>query len=158
MPFFQTLDRTCFHLGSLSDLSWKMVAKRESPGAPKIPVFLCFFKPSARRCPGPLQDPPPRRLRGSFFDDFGTIFTISDQQKHYFGDHSLIILAFIFTISDQRKHYFGEFLFDNFGINSYGFWSTKALQQTHTHAHTHPHIHIHLHKHISHANTHATTS
>ena len=72
MPFFQTLDRTCLHLGSLSDLSWKMVAKREPPGAPKIPVFLCFFKPSTRRRPAPLQDPPPQRLRGSFFDALGS--------------------------------------------------------------------------------------
>ena len=100
MPFFQTLDRTCLHLGSLSDLSWKMVAKREPPGAPKIPIFLTF----SPKAPQALQDPLPRRLRGSFFHDFGINFTISDQQKHYFEDHSLIILAFIFTISDQRKH------------------------------------------------------
>ena len=51
-------------------------------------------------------------------------------------------------------------MFDNFGINSYVVWSTKALQQiqlartqTHTHTHTHLHIHIQLHKHM-HTQTH----
>ena len=94
--------------------------------------FLCFFKPSARGRPGPLQDPPPRRLWGSFFDAFGIIFTISDQQKHYFGDHSLIISAFIFRLMlDHVGIHFYDFrstkvllwglLFDNFGINPYGF-------------------------------------
>ena len=99
-------------MGSLSDLSWKMVAKREPAWAPKISIFLTFSPKAPQAPPGP----PPRRLRGSFFDDFGTNFTISDQQKHYFGDHSLIILAFIFRL-----------MFDHFGIHFYDFRSTKAL-------------------------------
>ena len=128
-----------------------MVAKREPPGAPKIPIFLTFSPKAPQAPPGP----PSPTSSGIIFHDFGINFKISDQQKHYFEDHSLIILAFIFTISDQRKHWFWEFSFGNFGINSYGFWSTKALQQiqlartqTHTHTHTHLHIHIHLHKHM----------
>ena len=90
-----------------------MVAKREPAGAPKKNVF---FDLQPEDAPGPSRTPPPRRLRGSFFDDFGTNFTISDQQKHYFGDHSLVILALIVRL-----------MFDSFGIHFYDFRSTKAL-------------------------------
>ena len=142
-----------------------MVAKREPPGAPKIPIFLTFSPKAPQAPPGPS----PRRLRGLFFDDFGTNFTISDQRKHDFGDHSLIIWAWFFRLMFDHFgiHFYDfrstrvllwELLFDNFGINSYGFWSTKALQQiqlvrTQAHTHTHLHIHIHLHKHM-HTQTH----
>ena len=131
MPFFQTLDRTCLHLGSLSDLSWKMVAKREPPGAPKIPIFLTF----SPKAPQALQDPLPRRLRGSFFHDFGINFKISDQQKHYFEDHSLIILAFIFTISDQRKYYFGDYCLIILALILMASDQQKHYNKSNSHAH-----------------------
>ena len=106
-----------------------MVAKREAPWAPKKFDFLSFSPKATQAPPGP----PPQRLRGSFLNNLLIIsalnFTSSDQQKHSFGNHSLIIFAFnfrfvfdrlsiIFTISDQRKHYFGDCFFDNVGIHS----------------------------------------
>ena len=102
------------------------------PGGSQNSRFFMFFQTFSPKAPQAPPGPPPRRLRGSFFDDFGRKFTISDQQKHYFGDHSLIISAFIFRLMlDHVGIHFYDFrstkvllwglLFDNSGINSYGF-------------------------------------
>ena len=149
--------------------------QKGAPGGSQNSRFFMFFQTFSPKAPQAPPGPPSPTSSGIIFWCFGIIFTISDQQKHYFGDHSLIISAFIFRLMlDHVGIHFYDFrstkvllwglLFDNFGINSYGFWSTKALQQiqlartqihthTHTHTHTHLHIHIHLHKHM-HTQTH----
>ena len=126
------------------------------PGGSQNSRFFMFFQTFSPKAPQAPPGPPSPTSSGIIFWCFGIIFTISDQQKHYFGDHSLIISAFIFRLMlDHVGIHFYDFrstkvllwglLFDNSGINSYGFWSTKALQQiqlarTQTHTHTHTHL------------------